>query len=123
MDALLDLLGHRIDGSEVALPAIGDSRDAALPTSLLGVLFPVDRNARAVRQCRDIDEPGLLAVGARPVVVAAQMRWADLFKPLIGIEVSHPGIDLDVLARVVVEGLAGLLVDTAGPVHIRVWLG
>src|SRR5436309_11638959 len=98
MDAFLDLLGHRIDSGEVALPAIGDGRDAALPASLLVVLLPVDRNTRAIRQRRDVDEPGLPAVGARPVVVAAQMRRADLLKRLIRIEVSHSGIDLDVLA-------------------------
>jgi alcohol dehydrogenase (cytochrome c) len=31
----------------------------------------VDRNRRAVRQSRDVQEPGFRAVGARPIVVAA----------------------------------------------------
>ena len=65
----------------------------------------------------------VLAIGARPPVVAARMRGADLLKRLIGGEIAEPRIDLDVLARVVFEGLAGLLVDAAGPVDGRVRLG
>src|SRR5712671_3938359 len=69
--ALFDLAGQRVGGLEVAFPPFGGGRKAAVPASLLVVLFAVDRNRRAVRQSRDVDDPGFRAVGRRPVVVAA----------------------------------------------------
>src|SRR5262249_61789556 len=69
--ALLDLAGQRVGGLQVAFPPVGGGTEAAIPASLLAVLFPVDRNRRAVRQRRDVQEPGFRAVGTRPIVVAA----------------------------------------------------
>src|SRR5258707_761502 len=71
MHVLLDLAAQRIDGGQVALPALVGLAEPAVPAPFLVVFFAVDTDGDAVRQSRDIQELGLGAVGRRPVVVAA----------------------------------------------------
>ena len=83
--ALLDLAGERVDGGDAAFPTIGCLRQAAVPAELLVVLGAVDGDGDAVCQGRDIDQLGLRAVRARPVVIAAGLRRTDLLERLIRI--------------------------------------
>src|SRR5258707_15889948 len=71
MHVLLDLAAQRIDGGQVALPALVGLAEPAVPAPFLVVFFAVDADGDAVRQSRDIQELGLGAAGRRPVVVAA----------------------------------------------------
>src|SRR6185295_3593476 len=67
---------------------------------------------------RNVEELGLRAVGRRPVVVAAGAVGA---KPLHRLGLRGRGgarIELHVLGWIVVDGLAGLLVDAFGPVDV-----
>src|SRR5262245_66276594 len=106
MDVLLDLAGDRVGGGQVALPTLAGAGEAAVPASLLAVLLPVDGHGDAIRQRRDVDELGLGAERARPIVVAARLRRADLLGRLIRIEVADARIGLDVLGGIIVERLA-----------------
>src|SRR5262249_44492416 len=80
----------------------------------LGVL----RDLCAGGERRNVDELGLLAVGGWPVIVAAGRGRAHL----LGLRARHrrgsPGIDLDILARVVIDRLASLRIDALGPVDV-----
>src|SRR5262249_49163845 len=53
---LFDFARKRIDGGQIALPAVGGSREAAVPALLLVVLLAVDRDVHASRQSRDVDQ-------------------------------------------------------------------
>src|SRR5882672_2571537 len=123
MHVFLDLTGGRIDGGEIALIALIGSAEPAVPASFLVVLFSIDRNAHAGRHRRYVQELRIGAVGRRPVIVAAGRRRADLLKRLSGSEVANPSISLDILGGIVIERLAGLLVDSLGPIGLHVGLG
>ncbi len=121
MHALLDLLGHRIDGGEVAFKALVHGI-ATVPAALGVVLGAVDLDRRTARQGGNVDELGPRAVRRRPVIIAAEDRRADLLERLARRDVADARIGLDVLRRVVFDRPAGLLVDAAGPVDLRVRL-
>src|SRR6185295_20400133 len=104
---------------EVALPALVGGGVAAVPALLLVVLFPVDRHGDTVRESRDVEELGLGTERAWPVVVAARLRRTNLLGRIARVEIADAGVGLDVLARIVVEWLAGLLIDALGPVHFH----
>src|SRR5262249_57841816 len=72
---------------------------------------------RTALVARNVDQLGLLAVGRRPIVVAAGGVRADAAGALVGIDLRPFGIDLEVLARIILDRLAGLGVDTLGPGH------
>src|SRR5438105_1743209 len=116
MDALFDLPGSGVGSDQVALPAFARLRQAAVPTALRIVLLPVDADGRAVRDRRDVHQLGLAAERTRPVIVAAEERRTHLFERFVGIEVADAGIGLDLFRGIVIERLAGLLVDALGPV-------
>src|ERR1700719_1227282 len=111
MYAFLDLVGHRVDRGEVALEALVGLAEAAVPASLGVVLFAIDRNIHAGRHGRDVHELGVGAVGRRPVIVAARLGRTYFLERRARREVADARIGLDILGRVVVERLAGLLVD------------
>src|SRR5262245_42398423 len=75
-DALLDVTREWIDRGEVALVALGravtatSSGEPALILAALGELAVVG-DLLAGRHRRNVEEPGLRAVGGRPIVVAA----------------------------------------------------
>src|SRR5580704_19777174 len=120
--ALLDLAGHRVDGGKIAFVALLGLEGTAVPTLVLAVLRGVDRYVLAIGQRRYVDELGLGAIGGRPVVVAAGMTGAHSLGRLARILVGDAGIGLDVLRRIVVDGLAGLLVDALGPIDRHIGL-
>ena len=53
--ALLDLAGERIDGGEVALPAVLGLAQAAVPAALRVVLLAVDGDVDAGGHRRDVE--------------------------------------------------------------------
>src|SRR5579859_5172734 len=61
MHGFLDLAGHRIDGGQVALVAVG----AAVPALVLAVLGGIDGDLGAGRHRRDIRPFGLRTVRGR----------------------------------------------------------
>src|SRR5262245_60269462 len=75
----------------------------------------VGRDGGAAFVARNVDQLGLLAVRRGPVVVAAGSIRADAAGALVGIDVRTLGIDLVVLARIVVDRLAGFGIDALGP--------
>src|SRR5947207_2700229 len=68
-------------------------------------------------ESRNVDQPGSPTIGRRPEIVTAEGRWAKLLERPWN-EVRHSSVGLDILARIVVERLPGLLIDTSGPVDI-----
>ena len=118
MHALLDFASHRVDSGQVAFKAFGGLAEAAVPASFPVVFLSVDRHVYAGRQGRNVEELGVGVVGRWPVIVTAGLGRAKLLERLSGVQVANPRIGLDVLAGVVVDRLAGLLVDALGPVDI-----
>src|SRR5262249_55557223 len=59
-----------------------------------------------------------LAVGRRPIVVAAGSVRTYAARALVGIDLRPFGIDLEVLALIVLDGLAGLGIDALRPGHV-----
>src|SRR5262249_24056066 len=68
---LLDLADERIGDREVGLVALCLLVGAALPVAGLVAQIGIAREQRAIRQRRDIDRLGFLAVGRGPEIVAA----------------------------------------------------
>ena len=58
VEVLLDLLGHRIDGREVAFHAPDRGGVAGIPAALAIVLGPIDLDIMAAGQGWDVDELG-----------------------------------------------------------------
>ena len=115
---LLDLAGERVGDRKVGFEALGLLVGAAFPIAGLVAELRPAREVDAGRSSRDVDQLGLLAVGSRArnccrrTGPGTSSWWA----------VRHgrgdAGIGLNVLARIVVERLAGLLVDALGPVDV-----
>src|SRR5258708_28586783 len=118
MHGFVYLAGHGIDGGQVALVAVGGLVGAAVPALVLAVLGSIDRDLGAGCHRRDIRPLGLLTVRGRPVVVAASDRRTHLLRRLARVLVGQRRIGLDVLVGIVVERLAGLLVNALGPVDV-----
>ncbi len=118
MDGFLDRAGDRIDGDQVALVALGRRVRAADPLLALDERLVVVEHGLAGGHGRDVDEPRLGAVGGRPVIVAAVVRWAKLLERRARDQVADARIGLDVLAWVIVERLAGLLIEALGPIDV-----
>src|SRR5262249_45441860 len=114
-----DLTRDGVECSQVALKAIGGRARAAVPAPFLGVHGSIDLDVVAAGQGRHVEEPRLRTVAGWPVVIAAQDGRAYLPDRIVRSGVNgYSRIGLDVLGRVVVERLAGLLVDSLRPVDI-----
>src|SRR5262249_1157351 len=118
---LLDRAADGIDRHEVALVAlvhlVGAAR-AGEPALLLLRHVLVVGDVLTSGHGRNVKQLGLGAIGRGPVVVAAGTVGTDFLHRIVGGRVGETGIGLHVLARVVVERLAGLLVDALGPVDV-----
>src|SRR3954452_4465261 len=123
MDLLPRLACDRIGCDQIAFIAVGILECSAVPTCGLAVFCGVNRDLLAIAQGRDIDEIGLGAVGGWEVIVAAGMAGADLLGWLRRILIGESRIDLDVLGGIIVDRLAGFLVDAFGPVGLHIGLG
>src|SRR5262249_29535672 len=75
----------------------------------------VDRDGAATFLRRNVEVAGLAAVGRRPEIGAAADGGADLARRLIDDGPGALGIGLHLFAWIVVDRLAGLLIDAFGP--------
>ena len=84
----------------------------------------VARDVGATFELGNVYKLGLLAVGRRPEIIAARHARAHAAR-LFAIEdfLDRRSVALQILGRVVVDGLAGLGVDALGPGHLRHILG
>jgi hypothetical protein len=73
----------------------------------------------AVRQRRNVKEPGLLAVGRREEIVPAAHGGAELAGAVSQSEILLARIDLDIAVWIVIDRFAGLLVDASTCCVIR----
>jgi hypothetical protein len=72
---------------------------------------------------RDVEVAGSVAIRHRPKIGATRDRWAGPSHRAIGKGRFAFGVDLDVAARIVIDRLTGLRVDTLSPGHILDVLG
>ena len=83
----------------------------------------IGRDRGAALQRRDVDELGLLAVGGRPVIGAAGGVGTHPPRHLVVVHIGALGIELEVLAGLVLDRLAGLGIDALGPGDLIDMLG
>ena len=113
------LAGGRIDRGDAAGQAVGSDIAAAVELAL-HVAGVVVGDVVAAFDARNVDEAGVPAVGGGPVIVAAGVARADVAGHLVVVDVRRLGVDLHVLARIVVDRPAGLGIDPLGPGHLGV---
>src|SRR5258705_10009452 len=118
MDGLLDLAGDRIGGDQLALKALARTKRATDPALALHARLVRIHDGLAVRQGGNVDHFCLGTVRGRPEVVAAQCRGTNLLGWFTRGKVCNPRIGLNIFGRVVIDWLAGLLVDAFGPVDV-----
>src|SRR5207248_3689 len=100
------------------VPAAGAAVELALD-----MRAGIDRHLAAALGRRQVEVSGPAAVGRRPEIGAARGARADPMRVLVGNRAGALGIDLDIAARIVIDGSAGLRVDALGPGELLDGLG